>query len=236
VIGQLALAVPGALLLFAGAFVYYALRGPFFELPRSLFAWLVFLGGALVLGHVARLASVALAWGVAQFWDADLFLERAPEELVDELSPRRLGHELLDRLGPAVRSAFSVELPRIGRSDDEAMRDAKARALEEVVALARARAGVAAPERLALLEARTDGARALAGSLLVSAALVLGTALHDFFFARAIAHAFSSVSIVALGVALAFAALAALAQARHEARQLTVFVLLLGATENRKAA
>ncbi len=229
-----ALVAPGAVLFLAGSFVYYALRGPIVELPRSPLGVLVALAAIWVLGHIARLASVAFAWGIAQFWAADVFQERAPHELVDELSPRALGAELQSRLAEAVRAAFGLELPRIGRADDDAVRDAKARALDEVLALAHAHAGVAARDRLASLEARVDGARALAGALLLAATLVLATAAHDLFFGREVAHAFSSFSIVAAGAILGFSALAAIGWARAQARRLAVFVLLLVATERAK--
>lgn len=229
--GQLAIVAPGAVLFLAGSFVYYALRGPDLPVPRSPVGVLAALLAVFVLGHLARLAALAFAWGVAQFWTADVFQERAPHELVDELSPRSLGPELLDRLGMAVRSVFGLELPRIGRSDDEDVRDAKARALEQVLALAQARAGVLARERLSGLEAGVEGGRALAAALLLSAGLVLLTAVHDLFFGREIAHAFSSFSIVALGILLGFSSVAAIGWARAQARKLAAFVLLVVATE-----
>jgi hypothetical protein len=223
-------------LFLAGSFVYYALRGPSIDLPRSPVGVLIALATIFVLGHLARLAAVAFAWGIAQFWAADVFQERAPHELVDELSPRALGPELRERLGAAVKTAFGLELPRIARTDGDAARDTKARALDEVLALAHAHAGIAARERLSALEARVEGARALAGALLLSAGLVLVVAAHDLFFGREVAHAFSSFSIVTLGAVLGFSALAAVGWARGQARKLALFVLLLVATASSPAS
>jgi hypothetical protein len=236
VFASLAVLAPGAVLFVAGSFAYYALRGPDIAIPRSPAGVLVALAAIFVLGFLARLAAVAFAWGVGQFWTIDIFQDRAPHELVDDLSARRLSPELRDELAQGVKSAFGLELPRIGRGDDEAVRDRKARALDEIVALAHAHAGKAAPARLAALEARVDTARGVAAALLAAAALILAMAAHDFFFAHEIAHAFSTFSIVALGIALGFSGIAAIGWARSQARRLALFVLLLVATERAKTA
>ncbi len=218
--------VPGAVLFLAGSFVFYALRGPI-DFPRSAIGILLSLVAIAVLGHLARLAALALSWGAFQVFLADIFEEHAPLELVDELSPRSLSPELRERIARSVHEAFGVELPRLGRSSDETARDRTARALDEVLALARVRASLAAREHTAALESRVEGARGLAAALLLSAVLVLGTAVHDLFFAHQIAHAFSSFSIVAFGLGLGFAALASVGWARAQARRLALDLLLL---------
>jgi len=217
----------GAVLFVVTAFVYYALRGPFVELPRSPLAVFVALVSIFVLGQLARLAALALEWGFEQVFAADLFQERAPLELLDELSPRKLGAEVTARLAGAVKEAFDLELPRIARTDDDALRDGKSRALEEIFALARARAAAQAFEHVSSLEGRVEGARALFAALFLATLLLLATAVHDLFFAHAVAHAFSSFWIVVSGVLLGFAALAALGWARLQARRFALDVLLL---------
>jgi hypothetical protein len=217
----------GAVLFSSGAFVYYALRGPSIDLPRSPFALLVVVVAIVALGHAARLAALAISWGVDQLWAGDIFNDGAVRDFLDEIGPRKLGPELAARVSGSVKAALGVDLPSLGRADDEATRDKKARTLDEVFTLARARAAATAPEHVASLESNVQGARALFAALLLSTILVLGTAVHDLFFAQRVAHAFSSFSIVVMGVLVAFATLAALGQARLVARRLALDVLLI---------
>jgi len=220
---------PGAILLASGALVVYALRGPLADFPTSPAAGIAIVLGSFALGHVSRLVAGAMAWGVDAFWAWDLFSERAAAELVDELAARRLSDDLRKRIGDAMDSAFGMRLPSIGRADDEAQRDEKARKLEELLALARAKAATAEPTAAVLvaLESRSEGARALAAGLGAATALVLGTAFHDVFFGRAVAHAFSTFSLVALGLVLLFTTLAALGRARSSGRRVALETLLL---------
>ncbi|HZU99251.1 MAG TPA: hypothetical protein VFF73_21265 [Planctomycetota bacterium] len=221
---MIATLVPGALLLLSGTVVVYALRGPWIELPRSPLGIVLALLAAVVLGQLARLAALALAWAVGQVSESDLFQDQAALELVDELSPRRLAPEVAESVARALHDT-GVELPRIARLDDDATRDTKERSLESVFELARARAAAKAPAHLETLEARVDGARALCAALLISSVSVLVTAAHDVLFV--VAHAISSFTLVVLGLGLAFATLAAIGWARAQSRRLARFVFLV---------
>jgi hypothetical protein len=220
---------PGAVLLGSGALVVYALRGPLVDLPASPAAAVAIVLGSFALGHISRLIAAATAWGVDAIWAWDLFSERAAHELVDELAERRLSADLRKRIGDALEASFGMALPSIGRTDDEGLRDEKARRLEELLALARARAATDGTTAgvLVALESRAEGARALAAALGAACGLVLGTAIHDMLFGRAVAHAFSSFSLVALGLVLLFTTLAALGRARSNGRRLALETLLL---------
>jgi len=217
----------GGVLLAAGWVVVYALRGPGIELPSSPAAAASLLVLAYALGQLARIAATAAAWGADAIWAADPFHERPAAELFDELADRRFSGEVRERVAEAFEATFGLPLVPIGRSDDEALRDHKAKRLEEALRLARARAS--SHPAYSAAEARTEGTRALAAALALASVASLGTAAHDFLFARAVAHAFSSFSLVALGAVFLVAALAALGRARQLSRRSAedAFLMLL---------
>lgn len=213
---------PGGVLLFTGAFVTYALRGPSFEFPQSSAAALATLVAAIALGHLARLAASGVAWGIHAFTAVDLFVERPAGELLDELSPRRLSPELLAGVDAALRARCGMAVEAIAARDAWDVRERKARRLDEAVALARA----SGPGALPWLEARSDAARALCASLGLGSLALLFVAAHDALFSRSVAHAISSFTLVVLGVALLVAAAAAARRARSASRRLALEALL----------
>jgi hypothetical protein len=215
-------------LLLTGGFVTYALRGPQFDFPSSPAAAVAVFVAAESLGHLARLAAAGAAWVVDALWAHDLFLDRPASELLDELSPRRLSPDLLARLDAALRTPFGLTIEPVARSERDDIRERKSRQLLEAVALARARAAkdMATAATAARLEARSDAARALCAALGLAALGTLAVAVHDYLFARAVAHALSSFSLVVLGLTLLVAAFASLGRARSASRRLVVEMLL----------
>lgn len=228
---------PGGVLLFTGGLVTYALRGPVLVLPSSPAGAVATLVGAIVLGHLSRLAASGIAWGVHAVWAVDLFLESPASELLDEGSPRRLSPALLDRLNAVLEARFGLKVEAISEKDTDEARKAKLRGIDEAIALARA--GVVAEPgsgtALAWLEARADAARALCAALGLGAVAALFVAAHDRLFARSVAHALSELTLVVLGLTLLVAAVAALRRARAGSRRLTLEALLslLGAAGTR---
>jgi hypothetical protein len=209
----------GGILVLAFVLLQYALRGPDVTLPAGAGAAALVLLAAWALGVAARAGAGALAWAVYAVTAADLFLDRAAVELLDESSTHALGADLRERVRRGFAQELALEVSCIADRDDDPMRQEKALRIDEALSLARAnlRRGPNAAT-VDALDARIDGARAFVVAMGSAAGLVLVTGVHDLLLGKSVAHALSGFALIALGLVLSVGAVAALGRARSVAR------------------
>lgn len=201
---------PGGVLVLTGLLIVWSLRGPdlgFVASPLAA-ASLVFAGFGL--GHAARLAALVFAWLGEALAGADLFLDRAAVDLLDDESPGALAPDVRSRAQEAFQKKLQVELPSIARRDPQ--RVEKERQVQDALALARARR---APDGQ---DARQDAARGVAAALALSAVALTAIGAHDLAWRQSVAHALSGFTVVWLGLACGVAVVPAIARARAIAR------------------
>src|SRR5262245_37640222 len=117
----------GGILVLTFVLLQYALRGPDVSLPAGAGAAALLLLAAWALGVAARAGAGALAWAVHAVTAADLFLDLAAVDLLDESSTHALGTDLRERVQRGFAQELAVEVVSIADRDDDPLRHEKAR-------------------------------------------------------------------------------------------------------------